>query len=101
MMDLDRTQCPFLVFTLDVRYACHCRPVAYLCAEVLLQHRIYDWVNVLIQVLKKEGEAILDGHLELLQEVTVIEGLDLSFQLFALTPLDPCHCLQYRSKICS
>lgn len=45
--------------------------------EVLLQHCVDDRVNVLIQVLKQEGEAVLDGQLQLLQEIDIVEGFDL------------------------
>ncbi len=31
--------------------------------EALLQDWVNDWVNVLIQVFKQEGEAILNGQL--------------------------------------
>lgn len=37
--------------------------------EVLLKHSVDDGVNVLVQVLKQEWEAVLDGELQLLQEV--------------------------------
>lgn len=62
--------------------------------EALLQDWIDDWINVFIQVFKQEWEAILDGHLQVLQEVTVIEGLHAALQLFAFPLLDPVHCLQ-------
>lgn len=51
----------------------------YLDGEALLQHRVNDWINVLIQVLEEEGEPILDGQLQMLQEVTIIESLHLAF----------------------
>lgn len=72
--------------------ACHAQPQAALTLqkehstssltrgrgdEVLLQHRVDDRVDVLIQVLKQEGEAVLDSKLQLLQEVCIVEGLDL------------------------
>ena len=62
--------------------------------EALFQNWINDWINVLIQVFKKEWEAILDGHLKVLQEVAVIEGLHTALQLFAFPLLDPVHSLQ-------
>jgi hypothetical protein len=43
-----------------------------------LQYWVNDRVNVLITPLKQEGEAILNGQLQLLQEVRIMERLDLS-----------------------
>lgn len=68
--------------------------IANLNDEALLKDRINDWINVLIQVFKEEWEAILNGHLQVLQEVTVIEGLYSALQLFAFPLLDPVHRLQ-------
>lgn len=66
---------------------------SHLHNDVLLQHRIHHRINVFINVLKQEWKPILDGKLQLLQGISIIEALHLAFKLFALTPLDPCHCL--------
>ena len=62
--------------------------------EAFLQDWINDWINVLIQIFEQEWEAILNGHLQVLQKVTVIESLHTALQLFAFPLLDPVHCLQ-------
>ena len=41
--------------------------------DIFLQHVVYDGVDILIHIFEQEGEAIFDGHLQLFQEVTVIE----------------------------
>ena len=61
--------------------------------EALLQDRVNDGVNVFIQVLKQERKAILNGQLQMLQEVAIIEGFDFAFKLFAFSLLDPVYCL--------
>lgn len=61
--------------------------------EALLQDWVNDRVNVLVQVFKQEGEAILNGQLEVLQKVAVIECLHPPFQLLSFPLLDPVHCL--------
>jgi hypothetical protein len=45
--------------------------------QAALQHRVNDGVYVLITPLKQEGEAVLNGKLQGLQEIRVMEGLDL------------------------
>ena len=45
--------------------------------EGLLQDWVDNRINVLIKVLKQEGEPILDGQFQLLEEVGVVEGLHL------------------------
>lgn len=67
--------------------------------EAFLKDRINDWINVLIQIFKEEWEAVLDGHLKVLQEITVIEGLHSPLQLFAFPLLDPVHCLQSVTRL--
>ena len=62
--------------------------------EALLQDWINDWINVLVQIFKQEWEAILDSHLQVLQEVAVIEGFHPALQLLAFPLFDPVHCLQ-------
>ena len=61
--------------------------------EALLQDWVNNWVNVLIQVFKQEGEAILNGQLQVLQKVAVIECLHPPFQLLPFSLLDPVHSL--------
>ena len=41
--------------------------------DVLLEYVVDDGVDVLVDVLEEEREAVLDGHLQLLQEVGVVE----------------------------
>ena len=41
--------------------------------EGSIQHGVNDRVNVLIHVTKQEGKAKLDGNLEMLQKVRVVE----------------------------
>ena len=69
-------------------------------SEALLQDGVNDWINVFIQVFKQEREAILNGHLQVLQEVAVIEGLHTSFQLLPFALLDPVYCLLPSSVWC-
>lgn len=45
--------------------------------DIFLEYIINDRVNVLIYILKQEREAILDGKLQLFQEITVIKGAHL------------------------
>lgn len=68
-------------------------------SEALFQDGVNDWINVLIQVLKQEREAILNGHLQVLQEVAVIEGLHTSLQLLPFPLLDPVHCLLPKQRL--
>lgn len=39
------------------------KELTHLNNEALLQDWVNDWVNVLIQIFKQEGEAILNGQL--------------------------------------
>lgn len=73
--------------------------LAHLKDEALLKDRINDWINVLVQIVKEEWEAILDGHLKVLQEVTVVEGFHTPLQLFAFPFLNPVHCLQSVTRL--
>lgn len=48
--------------------------------DVLLEHVVDDGVDVLIDILEEEWEAILNGHLQLFQEVRVVERAHLAEQ---------------------
>lgn len=54
-----------------------------------LENRIYDWIYVLVYILEEEGKAILDGKLQLLQEIRVVERPHTAFELLTLLFLDP------------
>ena len=55
--------------------------------DVFLQHVVNDGVDVFIHIREEEREAILDGQLQLLEEVWVIEGAHLQQALsLVLTP---------------
>ena len=72
------------------------RPGGLVDHDVLLQHRVDHRVDVLVQVLKEERQAVLHRQLELLQEVSVIERLHLALEILPLAPLDPVHSLHLR-----
>ena len=72
------------------------RPGGLVDHDVLLQHRIDHRVDVLVQVLKEERQAVLHRQLELLQEVGVVERLYLALEILPLTSLDPIHSLHLR-----
>lgn len=40
---------------------------------ILLKDIVNNWINIFIHILEQEGEAILNGQLQPLQEVWVIE----------------------------
>lgn len=45
-----------------------------LCSfHILFQDIVDDRVNVLIHILEKKWEAVLDGHLQLLQKIGIVE----------------------------
>ena len=46
--------------------------------NVFLQNVVDDGIDVLIHVLEEEGEAVLYSHLQLFEEVIVIEGTHLT-----------------------
>ena len=46
--------------------------------DVLVQHIVDNWVDVLVHVFEQDREAILDSQLQLLQEVVVVERHHLS-----------------------
>ena len=45
--------------------------------DVFLHDIVNDWVDVFLHVLEQEGKPVLDGHLQLLEEVVVIERANL------------------------
>jgi len=45
--------------------------------QILLEHRVDDRVEVLVDALEEEGEAEVDSDLEVLEEVRVVEGAHL------------------------
>ena len=45
--------------------------------DVLFEDIIDDRVDVLIHVLEEERESVFDGHLQLFQEIAVVEGANL------------------------
>ena len=49
--------------------------------DVFLEHVVDDGVDVLVDVLEEEREAVLDGHLQLFQEVGVVERAHLHKQI--------------------
>ena len=49
--------------------------------DVLLEYVVDDGVYILVHVLEEEREAILDGQLQLLQEVVVVKGTHLSYEM--------------------
>ena len=48
--------------------------------DVLLEYVVDDGVYILVYVLEEEGEAVLDGQLQLLQEVMVVKRTHLSYK---------------------
>ena len=47
---------------------------------VFFEYVVNDGVNVLINILEEAGEAVLDGELQLLQKVVVVERAHLQSQ---------------------
>ena len=45
--------------------------------NVLHEHVVHHGIDVVVHVAEHEGKAVLDGHLQLLQEVVVVERADL------------------------
>lgn len=45
--------------------------------NVLVQHVVNNGINVLVHILKQDGEAILDSKLQLLQKIGVVERYNL------------------------
>ena len=44
--------------------------------DVFLEDIVDDGVQVLVAVLEEEGEAVLDAHLQVFEEVWVVHGAD-------------------------
>ena len=49
------------------------KTASILTFDIFLEDIINDRINVLIHIFKQEWEAILDGHLQLFQEVRLVE----------------------------
>ena len=81
---------------MQIREKSHRLPPIWQGIQALLQDGVNDRVDVLIKVLKQERESILDGQLQLLEEVAVIEGLHLAIEVLALSGLDPVYGLHLR-----
>ena len=54
------------------------KDIAKVTLDILLQDIVNDRVDVLIHILEEEREAVLDGQLQLLQEVWVVKGANLN-----------------------
>ena len=50
--------------------------------DILFQYIINYRINVFINIFEEEWEAIFNGHLQLLQEVRVIEGAHLEWRQY-------------------
>lgn len=48
--------------------------------NVLVQHVVNHRINVLVHILKQDGEAILDSKLQLLQKIGVVERYNLQIK---------------------
>mmetsp|Transcript_30797 Transcript_30797/g.69452 ORF Transcript_30797/g.69452 Transcript_30797/m.69452 type:complete len:525 (+) Transcript_30797:2873-4447(+) len=62
-----------------------------LSRDVLLQDRVDHWVDVFVEILEQEWKPEVDRHLEMLQEVAVVESFDSSHQVLPFLLLDPGH----------